>query len=254
MTDQAIILKDEIIKAGNLPEHIAIIMDGNGRWAKQKGLIRVAGHKEGVQSVKEVVKAAVEIGIKYLTLYTFSMENWRRPKIEVSALMQLLVRTLRKEVDDLQKNDVRLAAMGHIGDLPANVRRELAEASEKTKDNSGLVLNIALSYSGRTEILDAVKKISMDSKNGKLKPENIDDKIFNSYLYTSSMPDPDLMIRTSGEFRISNFLLWQLAYTEIYVTDTYWPDFRKVEFFKAILNYLQRERRFGKTSRQLEKK
>jgi len=242
----------KIKERDNLPGHIAIIMDGNGRWAKEKGLPRIAGHREGINSVREIVEASTELGIKHLTLYTFSKENWRRPKREVSALMRLLVRTVRKEVEKLLKNNIKLTTIGELSDLPENVRREVDEAVEKTKNNTGLNLNLALSYSGRVEIINAVKKIAGMVKSNLISVEGIDDELFSNFLYTSRVPDPDLLIRTSGESRISNFLLWQLAYTEIYITDVFWPDFRRKEFYGAILEYQSRERRFGKVSEQLK--
>lgn len=234
-----------------MPKHVAIIMDGNGRWARKRGLPRVAGHSEGVKSVRAVVEAAGEIGIKVLTLYTFSKENWLRPRQEVSALMRLLVNTLRREINDLMKKNVRLRAMGDLNDLPEEAYDEILYGIERTRHNTGLVLNLALSYSGRQEILDAVRAIAYKIKAGLLQPEEISEQIFASHLYTNNLPDPDLLIRTSGELRVSNFMLWQLSYTEIYVTKTLWPDFRKAEFYDAMINYLNRERRFGKVSEQL---
>ncbi len=237
-----------------LPSHVAIIMDGNGRWAKKKGLKRVQGHQEGVKSVREIVEAAGELKIKALTLYTFSLENWRRPKWEVNALMQLLVRTLRKEIDDLMKKDVRLIVSGKLSDLPEDAAQGMREGIERTAKNDGLILNLALSYSSRREILDAVKEISLEFKSGKISLEQITEDYFSTKLTTAEIDDPDLLIRTSGEFRISNFLLWQLAYTEIYVTRDLWPDFRKPQFYEALNDYLHRERRFGMVSEQLEDK
>jgi len=242
------------IKArGNLPQHIAIIMDGNGRWARRRGLPRVAGHREGINSVREVVEACGELGIGYLTLYTFSKENWRRPPEEVSALMRLLIRTVRREVKALQKNNVRLTAIGNLQDLPQRVRAAMEEAIELLKDNTGLTLNLALSYSSRREIVDAIQRIAREVRAGKLTPGQIDEKLLSQYLSTADLPDPDLLIRTSGELRLSNFLLWQLAYTEIYVTPVLWPDFRRRELFEAIEAYQERERRFGLVSEQLQK-
>lgn len=227
-------------------------MDGNGRWAKQRGLPRVAGHHEGVNSVRDIVEACGELDVEVLTLYTFSTENWRRPKDEVSALMKLLLRTLRKEIDDLIRNDVRLTAIGDLEKLPESARQEFVEGIEKTKNNKGLVLNLALSYGSREEILNAVRRIAEKVENGELPPSAIDQKMMDEHLYTVGLPDPDLLIRTSGEFRISNFLLWQLAYTEIFITDVLWPDFRRPALFEAIENYQSRERRFGKVSEQLD--
>ncbi|MFH1214639.1 MAG: isoprenyl transferase [Candidatus Neomarinimicrobiota bacterium] len=250
--DQEIeILRTQVLARGELPKHIAIIMDGNGRWAKKRGLPRVAGHNEGINSVREITRECGKIGIKALTLYTFSIENWSRPKSEVSYLMTLLLRTIRNEIDDLHKNNVRLTLMGHLADLPDNPLQGLMEGVEKTGRNDGLNLNLALSYGGRAEILDATRAIARDVHAGKIATEDIDERLFSSYLYTHDMPDPDLLIRTSGELRISNFLLWQMAYTEIYVTDTYWPDFRNKELLLAVQEYQKRERRFGKTSEQI---
>lgn len=234
-----------------LPRHIAVIMDGNGRWAKKRGLPRVAGHHEGVKSVRSVVEAAGDIGVKVLTLYTFSKENWFRPKQEVSALMKLLVNTLRKEINDLLDKNVRLQAIGDLEDLPTYAYDELIYGLERTRHNTGLVLNLALSYSGRQEIIDAVRDIAQRVKSGLIRPEEINERVFAAHLYTNDLPDPDLLIRTSGEQRVSNFLLWQLAYTEIYVTKILWPDFRKSAFYDAVLDYLNRERRFGKVSEQV---
>lgn len=234
-----------------LPQHVAIIMDGNGRWAKKRGLPRVAGHNEGIKSVRAVVEAAGDLDIKVLTLYTFSKENWFRPRNEVSALMKLLVNTIRKEIDELVEKNVQMKAIGNIEDLPESAYRELMFGIERTKHNTGLVLNLAISYGGRQEIIDAVREISQKVKAGLLQPGEIGEQVFSSHLHTYDLPDPDLLIRTSGESRISNFLLWQVAYAEIYVTRTLWPDFRKDAFFDAILNYLTRERRFGRVSEQV---
>jgi undecaprenyl diphosphate synthase len=237
-----------------LPSHIAIIMDGNGRWAKKRHLPRVAGHNEGVKSVRAVVEAAGDLGIKVLTLYTFSKENWYRPRQEVSALMKLLVSSLRREIDELDVNHVVLKAIGNIEDLPEAAYDELLFGIERTKHNTGLVLNLALSYSGRQEIVDAVREIAQKVKAGLIQPEEIGEQVFNAHLHSYDLPDPDLLIRTSGESRISNFLLWQIAYSEIYVTKTFWPDFRKQELYEAILNYLNRERRFGRVSEKAVQK
>jgi len=244
-------LKEEIKKLDKLPKHVAIIMDGNGRWAKLRNLPRIAGHKEGINSVREVVEAAGEIGIDVLTLYTFSKENWNRPRKEVSFLMSLLPATIKREMNDLMKKNVRINAIGNIDDLPKEPRNSIKNAIEKTKNNTGLNLNLALSYSSRLEIINAVKKIADDVKKGVLTIDDINEQKFSEYLYTKGVPDPDLLIRTSGELRISNYLLWQIAYTEIYVTKTYWPDFRKKELYKAIIDYMKRERRFGKVSEQI---
>lgn len=244
-------IKDFINNDYRLPEHIAMIMDGNGRWAKKRKLPRVAGHRKGIKSVRAIVEAAGELGIKAITLYTFSTENWNRPASEVSALMKLLVSTLKKELKDLQKKNVKLIAIGNLNDLPAKVKEELLDGVEKTSTNTGLIVNLALSYSSRLEIINAVKNITIKVKNNEISPDEINEETISSHLYTSSLPDPDLLIRTSGEMRISNFLLWQLAYTEIYITDTLWPDFREDEFYKAIIDYFKRERRFGKISEQI---
>jgi len=240
-----------LIDPAYLPEHIAIIMDGNGRWAKEKGEDRIHGHHQGVISVREVVEGCGETGVKYLTLYAFSTENWNRPKAEVDALMELLVSTIRKEVDALKKNNVKLHVIGDFASLPDVCQQELQEGMEMTAGGTGLNLILALSYSSRWEIARAVKEIAIEVKAGNLSPENIDAGLFDQYLCTKDYPDPALMIRTGGEHRISNFLLYQMAYTELYFTDTHWPDFRKEHLFEAILNYQQRERRFGKTSEQV---
>lgn len=244
-------LEKLIEKGTKLPRHVAIIMDGNGRWAKKRGLPRVAGHNEGIKSVRSVVDTAGHYGVKVLTLYTFSKENWLRPRREVSALMKLLVNTLRKEIEELMEKNVRLQAMGNLEDLPDTAHEQLIFAIEKTRHNTGLVLNLALSYSGRQEIITAVRDIAHKVKSGLIQPQEISEQVFAAHLSTFDLPDPDLLIRTSGEIRVSNFLLWQLAYTEIYVTKTTWPDFRKQEFCDALINYLNRERRFGKVSEQV---
>ncbi|MCP4631975.1 MAG: isoprenyl transferase [candidate division Zixibacteria bacterium] len=240
-------LKSRILSSGRpLPEHIAIIMDGNGRWAKKKGYPRTVGHKSGVSAVKRIVRSAGNIGLKYLTLFTFSSENWSRPKFEVSALMKLLYEATRDELDELHENNVKFITTGFIENFPKQQYKILLEATEKTKHNTGLVLNLALNYGGRDEIIYAVKRIAKDAVDQKLKSEDINQSLFSSYLFTSGIPDPDLLIRTSGEMRISNFLLWQTSYTELYITSTYWPDFSEDEFFSAILDFQSRERRFGK--------
>ena len=235
-----------------IPRHIAIIMDGNGRWAKQRGLPRIAGHREGINSVREITKICGEIGVKYLTLYTFSTENWSRPKKEVKALMTLLLSTIKKEIKELHKNDVKFSTIGDISILPKGTVKGIKEGEKLTFDNSGLNLILALNYGSRQEIISAVNNIVLDIKKGSLESNSIDENIFSSYLYTNNCPDPDLLIRTSGELRISNFLLWQSAYTEMYLTNTYWPSFRENELFTAIVDFQNRERRFGKTSEQLE--
>jgi len=245
------IITDKIDKS-KLPNHIAIIMDGNGRWAKRRGKNRVLGHKQGAKTVKEIVKASGEIGIKYLTLYAFSTENWNRPKLEVEALMALLVTAIKEETKELIQNNVRLLAIGDHDSLPTKVKNKLYNAIEQTKNCTGLTLTLALSYSAKWEIIEAVKKIATQVKNNTLQINEINNEVFDNSLSTSAIPNPELMIRTSGEYRISNFLLWQLAYSELYFTDKYWPDFTKDELFKAIINYQQRERRFGKTSEQIK--
>lgn len=236
-----------------IPRHIAIIMDGNGRWANSRGGVRVMGHKAGVDSVREITEACAEIGVKYLTLYAFSTENWNRPKTEVNALMRILIRALRKEAGRLNSNNIRLVAIGQIDRLPDNIRRELQEAIETTKNNDRMMLCIALSYSGRWDITEATRKIAEKVKAGDLNPDDVTDELISAHLSTASIPDPDLIIRTSGEYRISNFLLWQLAYSELVITDTYWPDFRRPNLMQAIASYQKRERRFGKTSEQVQK-
>jgi undecaprenyl diphosphate synthase len=235
-----------------LPKHVAIIMDGNGRWAKERGQDRIFGHHEGVLSVREIVNVAGEIGIEYLTLYAFSTENWNRPKAEVDALMELLVATIRKEVDELNNKNVRLHVIGEMEALPLICQKEMKEAIEITSKNTGINLILALSYSAKWEMLNAVKSIAQLALDGKIKIDEINDEIFHNHLCTHAFPDPELMIRTSGETRISNFLLYQLAYSELYFTTTHWPDFRKEQFLQAILDYQQRERRFGKTSEQIQ--
>ena len=240
-------------KSGEIPKHIAIIMDGNGRWAKKRGLPRVAGHKRGVDTVKEIVEACAEIGVKFLTLYTFSTENWKRPKDEVSTLMRLLLNSLRDRVNELNVNDIRLTTIGNIDALPVAVRKQLEFDIERTKNNKKMVLNLALSYSGRWELLEAIKQISNSAVQGKIKSKDIDEKIVSSFLTTKDIPDPDLVIRTSGEFRVSNFLLWQIAYSEFIITETLWPDFSKFDLYDAIKIFQKRERRFGKVSEQITK-
>ena len=227
------------------PRHVAIIMDGNGRWAKRKGFPKIAGHRAGAKSVEEIIKAAREAGIEILTLYTFSTENWKRPKKEVDSLMKLLEAYLDKETEKIAKKGIRVRAIGRIEGLPEGVRDKIKKIENRTKDNKGLLLNLALNYGGRPEITDAAKKIAEEVKAGKLSPEDISEEVFEKYLYTKDIPDPDLLIRTSGEMRLSNFLLWQLSYSEIYVTDTLWPDFRKKDLEKAIIEYQKRERRYG---------
>jgi undecaprenyl diphosphate synthase len=242
---------DSPVDVSLLPAHVAVIMDGNGRWAKQHGKMRVIGHQSGVKSVRNVVERAAEIGIKYLTLYAFSTENWNRPKLEVTALMQLLVRTIHKETKTLMENNVRLNAIGNLDSLPKVCYKELMEAINATKDNDRMTLTLALSYSSRWELAKAMQDIAKNVKNGTLQPEEISEKTIDQHLCTHNMPEPELLIRTSGELRISNFLLWQLAYSELYFTDKLWPDFEKADFDEAIKAYASRERRFGMTSEQL---
>ncbi|MBD0833024.1 isoprenyl transferase [Aestuariibaculum sediminum] len=243
-------LKDSI-QPNKLPNHIAIIMDGNGRWAKQKGMIRAFGHENGTKAVKQVVEGCAELGVKNLTLYAFSTENWNRPKLEVDTLMKLLVNSLKKEIKTLQDNNIKLSAIGCLNNLPKKVHTELQEVIELTKTNSRLNLTLALSYGSREELLNTVKEISIKVKNNIISPDKIDESIINEHLYTRGLPDVDLLIRTSGEQRISNFLLWQIAYAELYFTDVLWPDFAKKHLYEAIIEYQKRERRFGKTSEQL---
>ncbi len=243
-------LKDQI-SLDKLPNHVAIIMDGNGRWAKQQGLVRVIGHENGTKSVRQVVEASAELGIKNLTLYAFSTENWKRPKLEVQTLMKLLVKSLKKEIKTLQDNNIKLSAIGCLNDLPKKAHSELLEVIEKTKDNSRMTLTLALSYGSREELVNAIKQIATNVKNNIISVESIDESIINKHLYTQNLPDVDLLIRTSGEQRISNFLLWQIAYAELYFTDVLWPDFTKQDLYEALINYQNRERRFGKTSEQL---
>jgi len=242
----------EQIDMKNVPKHVAIIMDGNGRWAKKRGLLRVLGHERGAKAVRETIEAAGKSEITHLTLYAFSTENWNRPKKEVDKLMKLLVSSLKKEFKTLHENEIRLCAIGNLEELPPKAYKELSEVIEKTKNNRKLVLTLALSYGSRNEIVKTVKEIAEKVKNNIISVENIDDSIINEHLYTRNLPDVDLLIRTSGEQRISNFLLWQIAYAELYFTDVLWPDFKKEDLYKAVLNYQNRERRFGKTSEQLK--
>jgi len=248
------ILQDKLKASGEIPRHIAIIMDGNGRWAKQMGESRIFGHRQGVTSVRETVEACGQLGVKFLTLYTFSTENWKRPKDEVTVLMKLLIKALKNETDRLHENDVKLIATGNLEKLPVRVHQELIDAMEKTKDNKLMTLNLSLSYSGRWDIINAVQKIYEDCKNNIISIEDINEKNFSDYLVTKNIPDPDLMIRTGGEYRISNFLLWQLAYSEIYIDSVFWPQFRREHLYKAIEEYQKRERRFGLVSEQLKRK
>jgi undecaprenyl diphosphate synthase len=243
-------IKDQI-HIDHLPQHIAIIMDGNGRWAKQKGKLRVFGHEKGSKAVKRVVEGCAELGVKNLTLYAFSTENWNRPKLEVQTLMKLLISSLKKEIKTLQKNNIKLNAIGNLQALPSMVHNELMDVMELTKSNSHLTLTLALSYGSRDELINTVKQISVKVKNNIISPEKIDESVINEHLYTQNLPDVDLLIRTSGEQRISNFLLWQIAYAELYFTNVFWPEFTKEHLYEAIINYQKRERRFGKTSEQL---
>ena len=250
-------LKDQLmqqIDRERLPQHIAIIMDGNGRWAKERGKQRLFGHQSAIQSVREVSEASAEIGVKYLTLYAFSTENWNRPLAEVSGLMSLLATTITKEVSTMNKNSIKLNAIGDLKSLPEANYKQLMQAIADTSHNTRMTLTLALSYSGRWDLTQAMHRMAEDVAQGKLHPDAVNDTLISSYLSTAGMPDPELLIRTSGEERISNFLLWQLAYSELYFTPKYWPDFRKADLYEAILNYQHRERRFGKTSEQVTKK
>ena len=251
LTSSEISLIEEVKSKGNIPRHIAIIMDGNGRWAKKRNLPRVAGHKKGVDSVRAAVETCVGLGVEILTLYSFSTENWKRPQDEVSALMRLIVKSLQIETDELNSNSIRLTTIGDIKSMPEIVQQELRQAMEKTSHNSKMTLNLALSYSGRWELVEAIKNITTQAEAGKVKPEEITEELVSKYLTTANMPDPDLLIRSSGEFRISNFLLWQIAYSEIFVTDVFWPEFRCKHLIEAVKNYQKRERRFGLVSEQL---
>ncbi|MCB2194820.1 MAG: isoprenyl transferase [Bacteroidetes bacterium] len=245
-------LKDKIDKE-NLPKHIAVIMDGNGRWAQKKGNQRIFGHKNGVKAVRDTVEGAAELGIQFLTLYAFSTENWGRPKKEIDALMSLLISTINSETDTLIKNNVRLLTIGDIDGLPVTVKKNLKELIEKTSQNTGLTLILALNYSARWEIVNAVKQIVADNKNEPIDVDEINNEFFEKYLNTADIPDPDLLIRTSGEYRISNFLIWQIAYSELYFTEVLWPDFRRSDLHEAIVDFQRRERRFGKISEQVKK-
>jgi undecaprenyl diphosphate synthase len=241
----------ELLDKDNIPKHIAIIMDGNGRWAKTKGKARIFGHRNALNAVRDTIEGAAELGVKYLTLYAFSTENWNRPKLEVKALFELLVNAIHKEVPTLNENNIRLRAIGDLESLPSNCKNELKSAMSATQNNSKMEVILALSYSARWEILNAVKQIATASQNGEIQPSEISEQVFSKHLATADFPDPDLMIRTSGEYRISNFLLWQLAYTELAFVNKYWPDFRKPDLTQAIYDYQKRERRFGKTGEQI---
>ncbi|MBG6110469.1 undecaprenyl diphosphate synthase [Flavobacterium sp. CG_23.5] len=242
----------DTIDATNLPKHLAIIMDGNGRWAKQKGLLRALGHESGTKSVKVIIEASAKLGIEFLTLYAFSTENWNRPKLEVETLMKVLINSLKKELVTLQKNNIKLNAIGNLEKLPKSAQKELLDVINKTKDNTKMTLTLALSYGSREELVSAVKNICSKVKNNIISIDTIDDSIINEHLYTQNLPDVDLLIRTSGEHRISNFLLWQIAYAELYFTDILWPDFKEQDLYEAIISYQKRERRFGKTSEQIK--
>ncbi len=237
---------EELQRRGNLPRHVAIIMDGNGRWAKARGVPRLMGHRAGRESVREAVKGCVAIGVEVLTLYTFSIENWNRPATEVRALMAILRNTLREEREELRRQNVRLQVVGRAADLPAPVRKSIEETQDYLAASSGLLLNLALSYSGRAEMTDAVRRILGDAARESIDPRRVDEEFVESYLYTAGLPDPDLLIRTSGEMRLSNFMLWQMAYTELWITDTLWPDFRREHLYRAIADFQGRERRFGR--------
>jgi len=242
----------DTIDLKKLPKHLAIIMDGNGRWAKQKGLLRTLGHESGTKSVKVTITACARLGIENLTLYAFSTENWNRPKLEVDTLMKILVRSLKKELKTLQDNDIKLNTIGNLEKLPKSAQKELLDVIDKTKNNSRMTLTLALSYGSREEIVNAVRNISDKVKNNIISIDSIDDSIINEHLYTQNLPEVDLLIRTSGEHRISNFLLWQIAYAELYFTDILWPDFKEQDLYEAIISYQKRERRFGKTSEQIK--
>lgn len=244
--------RKEQIETNKLPKHLAVIMDGNGRWAKQKGFLRSIGHENGTKSVRNIVKNCAELGIQNLTLYAFSTENWNRPKLEVETLMRILVKSLKKEIDTFTKNDIALKAIGNLNLLPSSVQKELESVIEKTKNNKRMTLTLALSYGSREELIQAIKQISNKVKNNIICEQNIDESIINKHLYTHNLPDVDLLIRTSGEQRISNFLLWQIAYAELYFTEVLWPDFTEDHLYEALLSYQNRERRFGKTSEQIK--
>ena len=251
--DDTDLLKDQI-DPEKMPHHVAIIMDGNGRWAQQRKMSRVAGHRAGIKAVRDIVEISVEINLQVLTLYAFSIQNWERPKREVNTLMGLLVKYLKKEIPEMMEQNIRLMAIGDLNGLPPNVRDMLAFARGKTGPNTGLILNLALNYGGQTEICQAVKQIAKKVEAGEIRVDEIDEGLFSRHLYTADIPEPDLLIRTSGEMRISNFLLWQLAYSEFWITQTLWPDFRRGEFLQALLDYQKRERRFGRVTSAFRKK
>ena len=237
---------------GQIPKHIAIIMDGNGRWAKERSLPRIAGHKEGINSVREITRVCGEIGVRHLTLYTFSTENWKRPSSEVSALMHLLLKTIKDEIKELHREEVRFTIIGDLNTIPSKTAKGLLDGVKVTENNTGLNLNLALNYGSRQEIINAIKILALKVQSGDLDPNNIDIDLLGNFLYTSNVPDPDLLIRTSGERRLSNFLLWQIAYTEIFMTDIFWPDFRKKQLMDAIIDFQSRERRFGNVSEKIQ--
>lgn len=239
-------LQKQIAESGEVPRHIAIIMDGNGRWAQTKGNIRIFGHKAGVESVRDITESCAQLGVQHLTLYAFSTENWNRPPREVNGLMRLLVSSLRDEAENLNSNNIKFVTIGQIDRLPEKCRKQIAHVTELTKENTRMQICLALSYSGRWDITEAVKKLCQEAKDGLIEPEAINDQVISCHLSTADIPDPDLIIRTSGEYRISNFLLWQLAYSELYITETYWPDFRRSELYEAIKSYQKRDRRYGK--------
>lgn len=243
--------QDDINSLGKLPKHVAVIMDGNGRWAVEKGMPRIAGHKAGMESVRDIVKASSQLGVKYLTLYAFSIENWKRPATEVMGLMNILEQYLRSEINELHANGVRLRTIGKLSSLPKVVQKLLKESIELTSENTGLNLTLALSYSGRWDIVRAVQMIGLDVRRGKISPEDISEELFSGYLQTADLPEADFMIRTSGEMRLSNFLLWEVAYGEIYISNKYWPEFRRDDLYEALKNYMNRERRYGMTSSQV---
>lgn len=247
-------IQDLLKKSGELPNHIAVIMDGNGRWAQQKRKNRTFGHREGVKSVRDIVEACGQLGIKFLTLYTFSTENWKRPKSEVTVLMRLLIKSLRDETDKLHENNVKLIAVGNMDSLPDRVLQELNDAINKTRNNKRMTLVLALSYSGRWDILNAVRQAAEDYKHSRISLNDINERTFHNYLVTNNIPDPDLLIRTGGDFRISNFLLWESAYSELYFDKTFWPEFRRHHLYQAIREYQGRERRFGMTTKQIQSK
>ena len=246
------VLRDKVSANGNLPKHIAIIMDGNGRWARLKNLPRAAGHKEGINSVREIVRVCGEIGVSHLTLYTFSSENWSRPKTEVSAIMKLLLSTIKKEISNLDDNNVKLSTIGNVGQLPRDTQKNILDGVEKTKSNTGLNLILALSYGSRQELIRAIKRTFKRVKELNLEIDNIDETLLSEELYTADIPDPDLIIRTGGEYRLSNFLLWQSAYSEILISETFWPDFRESDLLNSITDYQNRQRRFGQTAEQVK--